>query len=46
MGAMVRRDGLFACGLGTKAVGQREAAGQLRSSKTHGCLRDGLRMGL
>ena len=46
MGAMVRRDGLFACGVGTAAVGQREIAAQLRSSKSYECLRDGLRTGL
>ena len=46
MGAMVRLDGLFACGVETADVGQREAAEHFRSSRSYGCLRDGLRMEL
>jgi hypothetical protein len=37
MGAMIRRDGLFAWGVGTAGFRQREAYGQSPSVKTHGC---------
>ena len=46
MGAMVRPEGLLACGAGTAAVGQHEVSGRCRPPRTYGCLRDGLRAGL
>jgi hypothetical protein len=46
MGAMIRWEGLFACGAGTAAFDQRKASGRSRSVETHGCLRDGLRAAL
>jgi hypothetical protein len=46
MGAMILRDGLSACGVGTAAVGQRGVSGRSQSPRTHGCLRGALRMGL
>jgi hypothetical protein len=45
MGAMIRREGLFACGAGTAAVGQWGISGRSQSPRTYGCLRDALRMG-
>jgi hypothetical protein len=46
MGAMIRLDGLFACGAGTADVGQRNAAEHLKSSRSYGYLRDGQHTGL
>jgi hypothetical protein len=46
MGATVRLDGLFACGIGTAVVGQWGVSGRRQSLRTHGCLRDALRMAL